>query len=76
VPAASGAPSLTLPAGMRHQYSSAYGRFDYVVLDASGQVLFASSPEWTPLVGDLPDAETIQFFQAKRDDRIISGVTL
>ncbi|MFX7816725.1 hypothetical protein ABTK28_22490, partial [Acinetobacter baumannii] len=44
--------------------------------DASGQVLFASSPEWTPLVGDLPDAETIQFFQAKRDDRIISGVTL
>src|SRR5205085_8940190 len=41
--------SLDLPTGVRHQYSEAYGRYAYTILDDTGRVLFASRKDAKPL---------------------------
>ncbi|MGN6283811.1 MAG: sensor histidine kinase [Afipia sp.] len=41
--------SLRLPAGVRDQYSDAYGRYRYAILDSTGTVIFSSSAQKQPL---------------------------
>src|SRR5262245_20935398 len=68
--------SFALPEGMRDQFSEAYGRYAYVVLDDAGAVLFASRKDRLPIfpVGERdPDVE---FLEARRGDQIIFGVSL
>ncbi|WP_315838274.1 sensor histidine kinase [Bradyrhizobium prioriisuperbiae] len=42
-------PTLVLPQGLRDQYSDAYGRYAYDVIDASEHVLFSSHRDRTPI---------------------------
>ena len=44
-PDASGQLRLDLPEALKAQYSSAYGRYTYAVLNAERQVLFSSRPD-------------------------------
>lgn len=44
-----GTPALTLPQGLRDQYSDAYGRYAYDVIDAAGRVLFSSHTNNKPI---------------------------
>ena len=44
-----GAWSLDLPPSLRDQYSTAYGRYAYAVLDEGGHVLFSSRKDGSPI---------------------------
>jgi len=67
--------SLDLPTALRDQYSEAYGRYAYAVMDDAGDVLFSSRADRTPIVPveDLPPQ--IIFFETPSGDRIISGAS-
>lgn len=51
--------SLRLPAGVRDQYSDAYGRYRYAILDSTGTVIFSSSAQKQPLFSFDPNATGI-----------------
>ncbi len=68
--------SLDLPAGLRDQYSEAYGRYAYVVLDDAGHVLFSSRADQTPIFPVEARSSQIAFFEVPRGDRTISGASL
>ena len=68
--------SLDLPAGLRDQYSEAYGRYAYAVMDGAGDVLFSSRSDRTPIVPVDDPSLQISFFEKLRGDRIISGVSV
>ena len=42
-PSSAGGWSLSLPDGARDQYSEAYGRYKYAIIDDTGSVIFSSS---------------------------------
>src|SRR5262249_35197377 len=68
--------ALTLPAGMRDVYSSAYGRYAYAVLDPDGQVLFSSLEDkgalFAPETGST-DAPTLGSWHGKA---LLSGASV
>jgi len=68
--------SLDLPAGLRDQYSEAYGRYAYAVLDDAGHVLFSSRADRTPIFPVEARSSQIAFFEVPRGDRTISGASL
>jgi signal transduction histidine kinase len=69
--------SFDLPPGLRDQYSEAYGRYSYSVLDSSGQVLFSSSRTDRMPVFPLEDRTAqITFFETPRGHRTLSGASL
>lgn len=50
--------SLNLPAGIRDQYSDAYGRYGYAIVDDAGTAIFSSRGDNKPLFAvdrDMPD---------------------
>lgn len=51
--------SLRLPDGVRDQYSNAYGRYRYAIIDDAGSVIFSSSPAKTSLFAIDPNATGI-----------------
>lgn len=55
-PPSAGGWALKLPAGVRDQYSDAYGRYRYAIIDASGAVIFSSRGGKTPLFAIDPNA--------------------
>jgi signal transduction histidine kinase len=68
--------SLDLPLSMQDQYSAAYGRYAYSVLDESGRILFASRKEKGPLFAVGAKAAEAEFFHEHLEDRTISGASL
>jgi signal transduction histidine kinase len=64
------------PAALKAQFSEAYGRYQYDVLDPSGEVLFSSTKDRSPLfpAGDTTPPSTNQL--VKRGDSLISGVSV
>jgi signal transduction histidine kinase len=68
--------SLDLPASMRDQYSAAYGRYAYSVLDESGRVLFTSRKEKGPLFAVGSKAAEAEFFHEQLENRTIVGASL
>jgi signal transduction histidine kinase len=68
--------SLDLPAGLRSQFSEAYGRYAYAVLDEQGRVLFSSRKDGAPIFPDDDRSTDIAFLETRRDDRTIIGASL
>jgi signal transduction histidine kinase len=64
VPSAGGW-SLNLPARMRDQYSDAYGRYKYAIIDGAGQVLFSSQASRQPLFPTGSATEPITFYKTR-----------
>jgi signal transduction histidine kinase len=68
--------SLDLPTGLRDQYSEAYGRYAYAVLDGAGRVLFSSRKDWAPIFPVDGQRTTVSFHTAQRGGQTVVGETL
>ncbi len=68
--------SLNLSAAIREQYSEAYGRYVYVVLDEAGKVVFSSGHLDDPLHAIDAAAPEDVYFDTRRADRVISGASV
>jgi len=55
---------LDLPPGIRDQYSEAYGRYEFAILDAAGTAIFSSHRVPRPLYAVDRDARHITYFKA------------
>lgn len=67
--------SLELPPILKAQFSEAYGRYLYAVLDQSGNVLFSSKATTSPLFPARPSSPRADYREVARGGRIISGVS-
>lgn len=68
--------SFEPPRTLRAQFSDAYGRYLYDVLDQSGEVLFSSGQDKSPLF-PLADAASLPTYrEVKRGNSTISGVSV
>ena len=67
--------ALELTDGLRHQYSEAYGRYSYAVLDNEGRRLFASQKTAELLLPPVAASEPVSFLEVQQDQRVLSGVT-
>lgn len=67
--------SLELPSSLRHQYSEAYGRYTYAVLDENGTVLFSSSHRKKPIAEFKPQSSEVSYFEFSSPENIF-GLTL
>lgn len=76
VPRRDGSWSLELPAGLRSQFSEAYGRYAYAVLDEAGRVLFSSRKDGTLIFPDDDFRSDLTFLETQRDRRTIFGASL
>jgi signal transduction histidine kinase len=68
--------TLPLPRSLQDQYSEAYGRYAYDVVDASGRVLFSSRADHAPIFPPETSLSTPAFHEATRKDSIISGASV
>lgn len=68
--------SLDLPPSLRDQYSEAYGRYEYAVLDEAGGILFSSRKAGERIFPIDPQATYVSFFEGKYRDHTISGASL
>lgn len=70
--------TIELPASLRDQYSQAYGRYSYVVLDGSMNVVLSSRSEHSPLYPISDASAPITFFETpvQRGSRTTLGATL
>lgn len=76
--APTGAWSLELPVSLLDQYSQAYGRYSYAVLDEARAVIFSSHQERAPLYPIDDVSRPITFFETPtpRGGRTVSGASL
>jgi signal transduction histidine kinase len=66
--------ALDLPASLLDLYSEAYGRYAYAVVDETGQVLFSSLQDRSPIfTGNSRSSEAV-FLRTRRGNKAISGV--
>ena len=63
-PPSAGGWSLRLPDSVRDQYSDAYGRYRYAIIDDAGSVIFSSSPNKKPLFAVDPNARGLVPYKA------------
>lgn len=70
---ADGAWSLDLSPALRDQYSTAYDRFRYAILDDAGQVLFSSRNNGMAVFPADDRSSQIEYLEAHRGEHIISG---
>lgn len=75
-PRADGGWSLELPAGLRDQYSEAYGRYAYAVLDEAGRVLFSSRADRAPIFPIDAPPTTASFHSAQHGGQTVFGQSL
>jgi signal transduction histidine kinase len=70
--------TLTLPPSLKDQYSSAYGRYSYAIVDEQGRTLFSSRGDGKTIypIAIGPSAPDADYFETSRGDRIISGASL
>ncbi len=76
-PASAGGWSLHLPDGVRDQYSDAYDRYSYAIIDDAGKVIFSSHASKQPLFAIDPDATGIVPYRARTPGgaRTIAGAS-
>lgn len=76
-PASTGGWSLHLPDGVRDQYSDAYDRYSYAIIDDAGKVIFSSHGSKQPLFAIDPNATGIVPYRARtpRGARTIAGAS-
>ncbi len=69
--------SLSLPDGTRDQYSDAYGRYKYAIIDEAGSVIFSSSPDKNPLFAVDTNANGIVPHKTRTQDgaKTIAGAS-
>jgi signal transduction histidine kinase len=68
--------TLALPRSLKDQYSEAYGRYAYDVVDAPGRVLFSSRADRAPIFPPEVSSSTPVFHDATSKDSIISGASV
>ena len=68
--------TLDLPTGLRDQYSEAYGRYAYAVIDPAGKVLFSSRKDGSPIFSMAEHPSETRFMETRRGDRILFGIIL
>lgn len=70
--------SLDLPAGVRDQYSEAYGRYKYAVLDDTRTVIFSSLADRRQLFRISDDQRVTDYFESPTPggEQSISGVSI
>jgi len=76
VPRGDGGWSFDLPAGLRDQYSEAYGRYAYAVIDDAGHVLFSSRKDQAPIFPSDHRRSDVEFLETRSGDRNISDASL
>jgi signal transduction histidine kinase len=76
VPGRDGRWSLDLAPGMRSQFSEAYGRYAYAVLDEEGRVLFSSRKDGTAIFPNDDRSSDLTFLEVVRDARTLFGASL
>jgi signal transduction histidine kinase len=72
----SGLWTLDLPEEMRDIYSEAYGRYIYAVLDASGQILFSSRREISPIFPENARSPEPAYLATHVSGASISGASI
>ncbi len=68
--------ALVLPAGLRDQYSEAYGRYSYDVVDAAGRVLFSSRGDRKPILPDGMSSSDQAFQGESSSGSMIAGASV
>jgi signal transduction histidine kinase len=68
--------SFDLPAGLRDQYSEAYGRYAYAVIDDAGHVLFSSRKDRAPIFPVDDRRSSVEFMETRSGDRSMSDASL
>lgn len=68
--------SFDLPAGLRSQFSEAYGRYAYAVLDEPGRVLFSSRKDGAPIFPKDDRSTDFAFLAAGHENPTIIGASL
>jgi signal transduction histidine kinase len=71
--ASDGSWSYTPPPGLKAQFSAAYGRYMFDVVDQSGRVLISSADDQTPL---FPVSDGGAYREVRRGDGTIAGVSV
>jgi signal transduction histidine kinase len=67
--------ALALTPALKAQFSEAYGRYFYAVLDPTGKVLFASEQSATPIFPLDSFSPSSEIREVERGDKIILGVS-
>ncbi len=75
-PRSDGGWSLDLPPSLRDQYSAAYGRYAYAVLDEGGHVLFSSRKDGARIFPVDEGSPELKFLEIRRGEGVISGASL
>jgi signal transduction histidine kinase len=73
---ADGGWTLDLPEGMRDIFSEAYGRYAYAILDAGGQVLFASRTSRVPIFPQDTRASEPVSLDARENGAALNGASV
>lgn len=68
--------ALNLTPALKAQFSEAYGRYLFAVLDPTGKVLFASRRDVAPLFPIEPSAASPDLRDVQHADKIVSGVSV
>ena len=71
-----GSLSFDLPPELRAQYSDAYGRYSYAVLDGNGGILFSSAKSEAPIFPFEATSDENQFPDVQRGAKNISGTVI
>jgi signal transduction histidine kinase len=68
--------ALALTPALKAQFSEAYGRYFYAVLDPAGKVLFSSEQSATPIFPPDDLAPPSEIREVEREHKIILGVSI
>lgn len=68
--------ALDLPPALEDIYSQAVGRYAYTVVDETGQVLFSSRKDRSPIFPADPHSLSVTYLETRHSDAAISGVSL
>src|SRR6266700_3536346 len=68
--------TLDLPPALQDIYSQAVARYAYAVLDDTGQVLFSSLKDRSPIFSADPRSSNVAYLETRRGNAAISGVSL
>ncbi|SDH82732.1 MULTISPECIES: sensor histidine kinase [Bradyrhizobium] len=74
--ASDGSWSYTPPPGLKAQFSEAYGRYIFDVVDRSGRVLVSSADDETPLFAVSGGEKDRVYREVRRGDSTIAGVSV
>lgn len=68
--------ALDLAPALRDQYSEAYGRYLYAVLDDTGRVLFASRADGAAVFPDDPRKSDVRYLETRHNGTVVAGASV